>query len=377
MRASRLGPARAGVCRAWCGLLWGLLWALWVLAAPTARAAQDLRTATAPAPATALPPGVALPVQVGLAVQILNLTELHEVAGTLRLQLETRQRWRDPRLAFDPLREGRHRLDRQDEAAQRYLAGIWTPGLVLENQLEPPTSRTVAVSTHADGVVELVERYESRLRVTLDLAAFPFDRQALALDFALPRHARQAVVLVSTGLDRRASGVAPRLSLAQWRPTGLRFAHGQASGWNAAPHARLTATLALERDAASYLLRVFVPLVAVLSVSVFVLWVPGLAPKDEGSLIFSSLLALTALGFTFESSFPGAVSQDTPVAQILSLGYAYLVAVLLARTVLGRLMPPGPRAALARAWLDELRWLLPLLMALVGTGAVLRTLPLG
>ena len=46
-------------------------------------------------------------------------------------------------------------------------------------------------------------------------------------------------------------------------------------------------------------------------------------------MIFSSLLALAAISFTFESSFPGSISLNTPVAEMISLGYLYLVTVLM------------------------------------------------
>jgi hypothetical protein len=46
-------------------------------------------------------------------------------------------------------------------------------------------------------------------------------------------------------------------------------------------------------------------------------------------MIFSSLLALAALSFTFESSFPGSISLNSPVASMISLGYFYLPLVLL------------------------------------------------
>lgn len=334
----------------------------------------------APAPASALtelPPGVALPVPVRLAVRVLNVTQLAEVAGTAQLYLETTQRWHDPRLAFDPLQTGVQRVDRIGEEARAYLQAHWTPGLVADNQIGEPRSHTVAVSTHADGEVVVVERAESLFRVEMDMAAFPFDRQALVIGFSLPRHARQEAVLLSTEADRRLSGVEPHLSLAQWSPLGLRFAHDQATGWNARSYARLTATLDLERDAWRYVLRIFIPIIAILGVSLFVLWAPGLAPKDEGSLVFSSLLALAALSFTFESSFPGAISMNTPVAQIISLGYLYLVAVLFVRSLLGRHTqdPASPHHRLALALSRQVRWLLPLAMTVVCVGAAVRALP--
>ena len=94
-------------------------------------------------------------------------------------------------------------------------------------------------------------------------------------------------------------------------------------------------------------------------------------------LVAGSLLALAAISFTFESSFPGAISLNTPVAEMISLGYLYLVSVLLFEVVLSVVVaqPDGRWREEAEALRGHLRWALPAMMLIVCLVAALRALP--
>lgn len=325
----------------------------------------------------ALPATVELPMRVGVALRVLNVLKVEEVAGQARLHIEITQRWTDPRLAFDAIQAGYSRLDQVGDDADEYLKSIWTPGLSVDNQVGDTESRTVAVSVCANGDVVLIERYESGFRFRMNMDAFPFDRQDLTLSLSLPRYARQEAVLLSTETDRQLSSFADAVSVVDWQPAGLRFANEEGMGWNARSYSRLNVTLSLDRLSERYLLRIFIPILAVLAASLFVLWSPGLKEQDKGGLIFSSLLALAAISFTFEASFPGSISLNTPVAQIISLGYLYLVAVLMLEIMLA-----SACADPARRWHGaclelrrQVKWALPAIMLIVCVGAAVRALP--
>jgi hypothetical protein len=324
-----------------------------------------------------LPAGVELPIAVRIAVRVLNVTEVKEVAGQAHLAVEVTQRWTDPRRRFDAVEVGAARVDRVGEDADQFLKAIWTPGLVADNQIGEAKARSIAVSAHASGEIVVVERYESDFRVAMTMAAFPFDQQQLKITFSLPRYPKQEAMLVTTEADRLFSHVEPTLSVVDWQPLGLGFANAETTGWNARAYSRLEASVTIDRLSERYILRIFVPIVAVLAVSVYVLWAPGLKATEKGNMIFSALLALAALSFTFESSFPGSISLNTPVAQIISLGYIYLVIVLLLDSVVSAACEK-PDSALhrpCRAIRRHMTWSLPLIMVIVCAGAVVRALP--
>ena len=178
----------------------------------------------------------------------------------------------DGSIRFKPARRGS--IGSATTRAQ-FLASIWTPGVVIDNQIGPPQSNTQAVSAYADGGIVLVERFEADFRVAMDMSAFPFDRQQLTLSFSLPRYAKQDALLVTTETDRLFSRVDPKLSVIDWRPLGLTFFYDEATGWNARSYSRLNATVEIERLSERYLLRLFIPILSTLAVSLFVLWIPG------------------------------------------------------------------------------------------------------
>jgi hypothetical protein len=326
---------------------------------------------------SALPSGVELPVRVRLALRVLNVLQIAEAAGKGRFYVEVTQRWNDPRLRFDPLATGMNRTDRIGTEADDYLKTIWVPGVTIDNQVDERESRTVAVSVYATGDVVLIERFESDFRFRMNMDAFPLDTQDLVLSFSLPRFARQEAILIATEADRQLSGIDETLSVIDWKPARLRFTNEETMGWNARSFSRLNATITLARQSERYLLRIFIPVVAVLAVSIFVLWSPGLKETDKGSQIFASLLALAALSFTFEASFPGSISLNTPIAQIISLGYLYLVVVLLFDVILGHAC--GDTRSRYHALFAELRrqvrWTLPAVMIIVCLGAAVRAIP--
>nr|WP_245258225.1 neurotransmitter-gated ion-channel ligand-binding protein [Rhodopseudomonas palustris] len=324
-----------------------------------------------------VPDGVELPMQVRVGLHVLDITEVKEVAGRARLHIEVTQRWTDPRRRFDPVEVGATRVDRVGAEADQFLAGIWTPGVAIDNQIGEPRSRTQAISAYADGSIVMVERYEADFRVAIDMSAFPIDRQKLTLSFSLPRYAKQEAMLVTTESDRQFSRIDNKLSVIDWRPLDLTFFYDEATGWNARSYSRLNSTVGIERLSERYLLRLFIPILSTLAVSLFVLWIPGAAPKDHGGLVFSALLALAAISFTYEASFPGSISLNTPIAKIISLGYFYLVVVVLIDALLWKPCadPTARLHGLASGIRAHSRWALPSIMVILCLALVVRGLP--
>lgn len=324
-----------------------------------------------------LPSDARLPIPVRIGLRVLNITEVNQVAGRARLLVEITQRWTDGRDAFDALVVGAPRVDRIGAEAEDFVKSIWTPGLAVDNQISPPQGRTLAVSAYSDGRIVLVERYESDFRISPDMSAFPFDRQALLLSFSLPRYAMQEALLTTTEFDRQLSSVEDKITIINWRPMGLTFANDETTGWNARRYSKLEATIMLERLSGRFILRILVPIGAALMISIFVLWMPGVSPKDKGGLVVSALLALTAMSFTFENSFPGCISLNSPVAKIISLAYLYLVIVLLVDGLLSGASgnPEARFHNLAFEVKKQVKWSFPAIMIVICAATLIRVMP--
>ena len=280
---------------------------------------------------TRLPDNVELPIQVRLSVRILNIVRLQETLGEIGGTIEITQRWSDPSVRFDRIARGAERADFVGAEAEKRLSEIWSPGIVIENMIGIPRAQTTSLSIFADGRVVLLRRFDGDFRISVAMGSFPFDRQAFPLVFVSPRHASNEVMITTTEFDRQYSSISPTISAANWLSRDLSFREDSFFGWNSRPYSRLTAIAEVDRNWGRYVLRVFVPYFAIMSLSLFLLWAPErvISNTQRAPMVFSSLLALAALSFTFESSFPGAISMNSPIATMISMGYFYLVFVLL------------------------------------------------
>jgi hypothetical protein len=295
------------------------------------------RGAVAESPSS-LPAGVELPVQVRLSMRILNIVRLQEIQGELGATVEFTQRWNDPTLRFDRIARGEEHMDFVDADAQAQLARMWSPGVIVENMIGSPRAETLALSIFADGRVVMIRRLDGDFRVQVGMDGFPFDRQQLQLGLVAPRHAADVVVLTTTEFDRQYSSIEGAVSPSNWVPRGIAFRQDSFFGWNARPFSRLTVIATVDRLWSRYVLRLFVPFAAVMSLSLFLLWAPRTVLEDShrATMVFSTLLALAALSFTFETSFPGSISMNSPVAFMISIGYFYLPFVLMIDLFLSR-----------------------------------------
>jgi hypothetical protein len=288
-------------------------------------------------PQAEVPRGVELPLQVRMSVRVLNITRILETTGEIGASVEYIQRWTDPEQRFDRVAQGKEHLDFVGPDAEARLAKMWSPGVVIENMIGGVRAQTVALSVQEDGSVTLIRRIDADFRAGINMSGFPFDVQRLPIRFVLPRYPAHEVVLTTTEADRAMSSIAAGISLSNWRTRSIEFRQGSFSGWSAQPFSRLTATAVVARISSRYLLRMFVPFSALMSISIFILWAPPslLGRPQRPTLVFSSLLALSALSFTFEASFPGSISMNSPIAAMISMGYLYLPLVLTVDLYLG------------------------------------------
>lgn len=326
--------------------------------------------------AAPLPRGVHLPMNVHLSVRVLDITRLEETKGEMSARVEFTESWRDPGLAFDALAAGVYRKDYYGSEADGLLKSIWQPETSITNQISDPRSQSVAVSVSSDGGVTLIRQIDADFRISVELAAFPFDSQRLAFTFVAQRYSASDVVFVIDDRDREVSSVAEELAVPDWHPKVLNVSLDRFYGWNAKPFARAEVTATVTRAWPRYLLRIFIPFIAVVSVTLFILWAPVTLKIDQAGITYSALLALAALSFTFEASFPGSMSVNSPIAFMISLGYFYLVLTLLVHMALSdtRLSVVRANPFLMSEIRANIRYTLPLIFALICACSVIRSL---
>ncbi len=319
-----------------------------------------------------LPQNIELPLKVNIIINIKDIIEIREIDGVAKVDVEIIQEWVDPSASFDPVKQGAWRIDHVATLAEQYLNTIWTPHLSADNRISNIESRTLAVSNYSNGKIVLIERYKSNFQIDIDMRAFPFDRQHLVLKFSLPNYSKQDVVLVSNEASRKLSQVNSHLSIVDWIPLSLKVINKEIIGWNANKYSSMHSLVTLERRSSRFALQTFSPVFTMLMVSILVLYSTILDAKTKATLIFSSLLGLSALSFTFESTFPGSFSLNTPISKIIAIGYLYLIVILLFKSFLGN----QSTSKLYQITASYINWGLPTIMLIICIGLVIRTIPL-
>jgi len=262
---------------------------------------------------------------VSIVVRVLDVQKISEMTGELNAVVEYTSRWSDSRLAFDAVSAGHQHLDLFGPPAVTKLNGIWNPGLTLQNLVGTPRSVTHGLTIYADGTVVAVDTVDGTFKVDTTMDSFPFDTQRLALTFITPNYDRSQVTLRQTDADRMQTSVADHPTATQWHLKPLSTDTTNVVGWNGQTYSRFRFWLPASREASQYVLRIFAPFLVIMLGSVIVLWSTESSALGKGSMILSGIVALVALSFTFESSFPGSISMNSPISALVSIGFVYMM----------------------------------------------------
>ncbi len=141
------------------------------------------------------------------------------------------------------------------------------------------------------------------------MSKFPFDTQSFLLRFSIRRAAVDEVVLDDDRIRPPFSTIRGEL---RQLAGGRRGRTGQLLRLERPRLSRMTFVVTVERSWTRYILRMFVPFLAIMSLSPFILWAPDtvISSNQRAPLVFTTSWRWAAPGsFTFEASFPGVRSR--------------------------------------------------------------------
>jgi len=230
--------------------------------------------------------------------------------------------WNDPELAHD-----------SDENIVRDLEDIWHPRIQIVNQQKLWETLPEQVDISPEGDVMYRQRVWGTFSEPLDLKEFPFDHQEFAVQFVVLAEHERTVQLVSD--TQVPSGIADRLTLADWKITGLRVNNEPFSAIPGQPPlSGFAVVLTGQRHVGYYLFKIILPLMLITVMSWLVFWIhPGQA-GTKISVSVTSMLTLIAYRFMISGFLP-SISYLTRL-DILVLGSTLLVfATLLSAVATG------------------------------------------
>lgn len=253
-----------------------------------------------PLPSEAVRPGAESdPTRVSVGIWVADISRIESVAQTFTANLAVVLRWRDPALAHS-----------KPGVTQYNLHDIWHPNWFIANAAGKPDSSLPEVAeVAADGEVIYRQRLLGTFAQSLDLRAFPFDHATFRIHLVMigQKPAEFQFVpneaMVAAGMPSGA-GIARQVTLQDWRiadstvrvmpyqvAPGLEFA-GYAFEFRA------------ERLVQHYTVKVIVPLLLIVIMSLAAFWIDGKLGGSQISIAVTSMLTLIAYRFSVGADVP-------------------------------------------------------------------------
>jgi hypothetical protein len=331
----------------------------WLLALAAVAWADD----DAAAKALQQPPGK--PTQVAVSVELVEVSQIVDRDQKVEMEFYVYYTWKDPRMAFDPVREGaRRKLVSVDD--------IWNPDPQLLDELDVSVRGRKAVHVYPDGTMCFSRYYRGMIGCCLDLHEFPLDRHLLEVDMEESVFEADQVVFVPAGvrtlnLERavphgwKLTGLATETKLTSYSKTGEQFS-------------LLRLKLAVQREPHFYFWGILLPLIPIVATAGAVFWMD---PREFGSQVsvgITAMLTIVAYRISIDSSLP-------PLNYMTRMDYFMLAAqifvfgafvTVLAIHVLLKIDSADTRH-IAQRLIKNCRWMPPAL--LTGVSFLLAQLP--
>ena len=318
----------------------------------------------------AIEPGMpnppASPTVVTVGVFLANLLDLDEVSETFKVELIVVAEWDDPRLAFDPAVEGTEtKLFQGQSQFQGAFAGWW-PQFVIINEVGSGDISAIKIEIRPDGHVRFLEARKVTLETPMQLEPFPFDTQTLQARMVAFGNDSDQVLLE---VNQRMLGATEEhvkndklVNMAEWRLLNLdmvtRLSDHRFYG-EVKPVSELLFTVTLQREAASVLWKVVLPLIILVLLMWAIFWMEVDNLSDRLNVAFIGILTIVAYQFLIEGSMP-RISYFTFTDTVLLYSFVVMCLSVLESLVLTSMCKAGHKAAAERV--DHVaRWAFPLI----------------
>jgi hypothetical protein len=277
--------------------------------------------------AATLPTGSGTPVRVRVGVQFVDLEGVDENEETFGATVDVRLRWKGE--PGDP-------LEVVGAAADAALADRWAPHVDLANLVGEPAFRERGLVVAASGETELLERTTGTFAAHLDERDFPFDHQALPVEVVVRDDDLDQVSLEFHGDDVAYSRADPEVEVRGWDVGLVDLRSRPIAGWHHRAHARVIASLLVERQWSTVMAPVFIPLFSSMLIPLIAIWLQKVSDDGEfevdafelANIVIGGLFAVIALNFTVNSEYATLASGDNTLSRLFALNYSTLAAAM-------------------------------------------------
>jgi hypothetical protein len=271
---------------------------LFLLVVPLAMSIRLVHSAEAPALIERPGSGNA-PTQVSVGIWIVDISNIDSAQQTFTADIAIVLCWKDARLAHTGKGAVHYALDQ-----------IWTPRVSIANETSSVVRKLPeSAEAEPDGTVLYRQRYVGSFTQPLRLQSFPFDRQALRIQFVAIRYQPNEVAFVPDenwihdGLQQ-AAGISRSITLPDWT---VEKWDAKASVYALTPGLQYSGyafEFIASRNVQHYVLKVILPLVLIVMMSWSVFWTEPTNSSTQFSIAVTSMLTLIAYRFAVDTQLP-------------------------------------------------------------------------
>lgn len=283
-------------------------------------------------------------VEVEVDFFLLDIIEINDRQNRFTLDFTLDLKWLDSRLVSN--------TGEADKCLIK-LSEIWHPHLILVNSRESLTDYDGAVVILNDGWVNFSKRFTRDFTVNLELRRFPFDEQALTVEFASMLYGPDEVRFVDNAVT---TGIYEKAGIPGWKLESLTSSvPDHPIETRTTNHSSLHFTVNVARQSGYYVWRLILPLalITLMAWSVFWLEPTQLAPQVTVSTgaIFSLMAFLIGQGQILPAI------PYLSIADVLIVTSVIMVFAAFGETVLTGTLAQNGKLELAK-WIDRHgRWL--------------------
>ncbi len=306
------------------------------------------------------------PTVVKVGVFLADIIDLNEVDETFQAEFVVLAEWDDPRLAFDPAKEGTDMKLFQGPFQFNEIYAGWWPQLLIVNEIGSGDINAVTIQVFPDGRVRYMEQRNVTLETPMKLQPFPFDTQVLeAKMIAFGNFSDKVLLEVEEQMmDATEEHVLnnDQVNIAQWRLVNLQqVAELSDFRYYGRPKqiSVLRVNITLKRESASIIWKVIVPLIVLVLLMWAVFWMEVDNLADRLNIAFIGILTIVAYQFLIDGTMP-RIAYFTFTDTVLLYSFLVMCLAIVESLVLYSLCKAG-RKPMAEKVDRAAQWLFPIL----------------
>jgi len=236
------------------------------------------------------------PKEVLVGIYVINVESINSANQSYKAVVGISLRWNDPSLVCSsPEDAGKFRRFGRDE--------VWNPGAAMLNMRSASRQFEDNVSVDCDGNVLYLQLFYGDFVTSADIRDFPFDKRTLKIELVSTRYETDEVRFA---VYPDGTGRGEQFSIADWKID--KDPVTESTPYYFKPNNRKLASfvykLGAERNYKYFILKIIIPLVFIVLMSLSVFWIPPTQLGPQIGLSVTSMLTLIAYLFAVGKVVP-------------------------------------------------------------------------